>query len=147
MTVELFGAGDVERTREAFDVRLAVFVGEQRIPYDEEFDEHDRPDAATIHALARDADGAVLGTGRYYAAAPDTAQIGRMAVHAHARGRGVGRALLDALSADARRRGFARAALNAQDYAVGFYAKSGFAPFGETMIEAAIVHQPMDRDL
>jgi predicted GNAT family N-acyltransferase len=147
MTIEFFGTSDAERVREAFDVRIAVFVHEQRIPLEEEFDEHDRRGAEAIHALARDHDGSVLGTGRYYASEPQTAQIGRLAVHAHARGRGVGRALLDALVDDAQRRGFARATLNAQDHAVGFYAKAGFASFGATMIECAIVHQPMERAL
>lgn len=147
MRVELFGVDDAPRMREVSAVRLAVFVHEQRIPADEEFDEHDRDDAHAVHALARDEDGRVLGTGRYYRSAPDTAQIGRMAVHAGARGRGAGRVLLDALVADASARGYARAVLNAQDHAVGFYAKAGFVPFGETMVECAIVHQPMAREL
>jgi predicted GNAT family N-acyltransferase len=145
--IELFGIDDAECAREAFDVRLAVFVEEQRIPAAEEFDEHDRAGAQAVHALARDDDGSVLGTGRYYRSAPGTAQIGRMAVRAQARGRGVGRALLDALIADARLRGYVRALLNAQDHAVGFYAKAGFVPIGATMIECEIVHQPMEREL
>jgi predicted GNAT family N-acyltransferase len=147
VTIEFFAPSDEQCAREAFAVRLAVFVEEQRIPHEEEFDEHDRPGTGAVHVLARDDDGAVLGTGRYYASAPGTAQIGRLAVHAHARARGVGRALLDALVADAQRRGFARASLNAQDHAVGFYEKAGFLPFGATMVECAIVHQPMERDL
>jgi predicted GNAT family N-acyltransferase len=147
VTIELFDASDAQRASEAFAVRLAVFVEEQRIPHDEEFDEHDRAGGEAVHALARDDDGSVLGTGRYYASAPGTAQIGRLAVRAQARGRGVGRALLDALVAEARRCGFARASLNAQDHAVGFYEKAGFVSFGATMIECAIVHQPMERDL
>jgi predicted GNAT family N-acyltransferase len=147
MNVELFGIDDEQRMRAASVVRLTVFVEEQRIPSDEEFDEHDRDDAHAVHALARDADGRVLGTGRYYCATPGTAQIGRLAVHAGARGRGAGRVLLDALVADARRRGYVRAVLNAQDHAIGFYAKAGFVPFGETVVECAIVHQPMAREL
>jgi predicted GNAT family N-acyltransferase len=147
MNVELFGIADAERAGEAFAVRLAVFVEEQRIPRDEEFDEHDRAGTQAVHALARDDDGSVLGTGRYYRAQAGTVQIGRMAVRAHARGRGVGRALLDALVAHARRHGFARALLNAQDHAVGFYTKAGFVPSGATIVECAIVHQPMEREL
>ena len=45
---------------------------------------------------------------------------------------------------DARRRGFTRVALNAQEHAVAFYAKAGFTPFGETLVECDILHQPME---
>ena len=70
-----------------------------------------------------------------------------MAVLRACRGRGLGRALLDALVVDARARGFVRAALNAQDHAVAFYAKAGFTPYGETLVECDILHQPMERRL
>jgi predicted GNAT family N-acyltransferase len=64
-----------------------------------------------------------------------------------ARSRGAGRIVLDALLTDARRRGYLRAVLNAQDHVIGFYAKAGFVASGETMVECAIVHQPMVREL
>jgi predicted GNAT family N-acyltransferase len=67
-----------------------------------------------------------------------------MAVLAGYRGRRIGRQLLDALIGDARARGFTRVALNAQDHAVAFYAKAGFTPFGETLVECDILHQPME---
>jgi predicted GNAT family N-acyltransferase len=67
-----------------------------------------------------------------------------MAVLAAHRGRRAGRVLLDALLDDARARGFARATLNAQDHAVGFYAKAGFTAYGETLVECDILHQPME---
>jgi predicted GNAT family N-acyltransferase len=70
-----------------------------------------------------------------------------MAVLASHRGRGIGRLILDALVADASERGFARVALNAQDHAVEFYAKAGFTPFGATLVECDILHQPMERAL
>jgi predicted GNAT family N-acyltransferase len=60
------------------------------------------------------------------------------------RGRRLGRRLLDALVEDARARGFTRVALNAQDHAVAFYAKAGFTPFGATLVECDILHQPME---
>ena len=148
MRVELFDTRDRARMDEAIAVRFAVFVDEQGVPGEEELDEHDvAGDAHAVHALARDADGTVLGAGRFYRADARTAQVGRMAVRAAARGRGIGRALLDALTADAAARGYARAALNAQDHAVGFYARAGFAPYGTAMLECGIVHQPMARDL
>jgi predicted GNAT family N-acyltransferase len=143
MHVELFDIHDTERLAAARTVRFAVFVDEQRVPAEEEIDEHDRTDGDARHALIRD--GATpIAAGRYYRLAGTTAQVGRMAVLAAYRGRRIGRELLDALVDDARARGFARVTLNAQDHAVAFYAKAGFTPFGETLVECDILHQPME---
>jgi predicted GNAT family N-acyltransferase len=132
----------------ALALRIAVFVDEQRIPLEEEIDAHDDPAAnAVVHALARGADGSVLGTGRYYREDGTTARIGRMAVAPAGRGRGVGLALLEALMAHARTAGFTRAVLNAQEHALGFYAKAGFVPDAETNLDAGIVHREMRRPL
>lgn len=143
MELEVFDIRDAARLREALAVRLVVFVDEQRVPAEEEVDEHDRTDADARHALVRDA-GAVVAAGRYYRRDGTTAQIGRMAVLPAYRSRGVGRLLLDALLDDARAHGFSRASLNAQDHAIGFYAKAGFTAEGPTFYECAILHQPME---
>jgi predicted GNAT family N-acyltransferase len=145
--VDLFGVDDRARLETAFAVRVPVFVGEQHVPADEEIDDHDRTDPQARHAIVRDETGLPVAAGRYYVLAPDSVQIGRMAVVLAFRRRGVGRRLLDALIDDARARGFRRAVLHAQDHAVGFYAKAGFTPFGATFVECGIVHQPMDRPL
>ena len=68
-------------------VRRAVFIDEQAIPEDMEWDEFD---AVYLHAIAEDVHGAAIGCGRLL---PD-GHIGRLAVLAHWRGRGVGAALL-----------------------------------------------------
>jgi predicted GNAT family N-acyltransferase len=146
MQVELFDISDGERMKAAFSVRFRVFVDEQAVPAEEEVDEHDRTDTEARHVLVRDGSEPV-GAGRYYRIDGDTAQVGRMAVLATYRGRGVGRQMLDALVADARDRGYVRVALNAQDHAVEFYAKAGFTPFGATLLECDILHQPMERAL
>ena len=146
MTLELFGVTDEARLAEAIAIRFAVFVDEQGVPAEEELDEHDRDDADAVHALVRAADGRAVAAGRYYRADAQTAQVGRMAVRREARGIGAGALLLDGLLARARARGFVRAALNAQDHAVGFYARAGFGAAGPTMLECGIVHQPMVRE-
>jgi predicted GNAT family N-acyltransferase len=139
----LFDIHDRERMDAALAVRLRVFVEEQHVPAEEEVDEHDRSDAGARHALIRDGD-TVVAAGRYYAAGGGTARVGRMAVLPAYRGRRIGRLLLDALVTDARVRGFTRVALHAQDHAVGFYAHAGFRPYGATLVECDIVHQPME---
>ncbi len=136
--------------RAALAIRQAVFVGEQGVPPEEEIDVHDRTDPATVHALALDPsaeEAAALGAGRFYVLDPQTVQIGRMAVRANARGRGVGNALLAALVAEAKQRGFRRAHLHAQTHAAEFYRKAGFHDDGALMWDAGIEHQPMSRVL
>ena len=121
-------------------VRSTVFIVEQRIPADLEWD---ADDARSIHALAEDADGTPIGCGRLL---PD-GHVGRMAVLASWRGRGVGAALLTRLVAAAQARGDARVVLNAQVQAMPFYARFGFAPVGAPFVEAGIPHQAMARAL
>lgn len=147
MTVELFAPADRARMEAALALRIAVFVDEQGIPLEEEIDAYDGPESGAVHALARDAAGRALGTGRYYRADAATARIGRMAVAPLGRGRGVGAALLAALMGHARAAGYARAVLNAQEHALEFYAKAGFVPDAETNLDAGIVHREMRRAL
>ncbi|HSD59231.1 MAG TPA: GNAT family N-acetyltransferase [Burkholderiales bacterium] len=117
-------------------VREAVFMIEQRVPADLEWDGLD-PDCA--HALALSARGEAIGTARL---TPD-GHIGRMAVLAAWRGQGVGQALLEAMLTEARARGYAQVALNAQIHAEGFYQRFGFARQGDEFPDAGIPHVRM----
>jgi predicted GNAT family N-acyltransferase len=117
-------------------VRRAVFIVEQAIPEDLEWDEFD---AICPHALAVDASGAPIGCGRLL---PD-GYIGRLAVLSAWRGRGVGSALLQDLMALAGEYRHVRVRLNAQTQAMPFYARHGFAAEGEEFLEAGIPHQTM----
>jgi predicted GNAT family N-acyltransferase len=119
-------------------VREAVFVREQGVPADMEYDEWD---PASQHVVARGPDGEAIGTGRLL---PD-GHIGRMAVLAAWRGKGVGMALLSHLMEAARLRGTERLLLNAQISAVDFYRCAGFEPVGSEFMEAGIRHVPMQR--
>ena len=121
-------------------VRRAVFIEEQGVPEALEWDEHD---AGSTHWLAVSSDGTAVGCARLL---PD-GHIGRMAVLPAWRGRGIGRALLDAALARAHSRGLARAQLSAQVHAAGFYRHAGFAPVGGVYEEAGIPHIAMEKDL
>ena len=89
-----------EVSAQAAPIRFRVFVDEQGVPVEMELDEFD---ALSCHALAW-VEGEPVGTGRLL---PD-GHIGRMAVLAGWRGRGVGAALLEALMAEAGRLGMSR---------------------------------------
>ena len=121
-------------------VRHAVFVEEQKVPAEIELDEFD---PVSLHALAFDRAGRLLGTGRLL---PD-GHIGRMAVLRQARGLGVGGALLTALMQAARARGDREVALSAQTHAIPFYERFGFVADGEEYDDAGIPHRRMRRAL
>jgi predicted GNAT family N-acyltransferase len=117
-------------------VRIAVFIDEQNIPEEVEFDGID-PDCH--HFVARDNQHQAIGTGRL---APD-GKIGRMAVLQTWRGQEVGKALMLALIDKARKLGWTEMKLNAQTNVLRFYEKFGFAKEGDVFMEANIPHQIM----
>ena len=129
-------------------VREAVFLIEQAIPPEEEWDAFD---LSSRHVLARARDGRPIGTGRLVPPAagndPAHAYIGRMAVIADWRGKGVGEALMRVLLEQARTLGYAAIKLHAQSHAIPFYAKFGFAPCSEEYLECAIPHRTMRLEL
>ncbi len=118
-------------------VREAVFVREQSVPAALEWDEFD---VVCRHVVA-EAGRTAIGTGRLL---PD-GHIGRMAVLAEWRGRGVGSALLRALLDLAKQAGHARVRLSAQVQAQSFYGRFGFVAEGRPYMEAGIVHVAMAR--
>ncbi len=120
-------------------LRTEVFIREQSVPADMEWDELD---AQSRHLVAF-VDGVPIGTGRLL---PD-GHIGRMAVLRAWRGKGVGSALLTGLMEIARALGRQRVLLNAQVRAVPFYLRHGFEAEGEEFLEAGIAHRRMWRDL
>ncbi|MYM71998.1 MULTISPECIES: GNAT family N-acetyltransferase [Duganella] len=119
-------------------IRTEVFVEEQGVPAELEMDSMD---ALCLHAVAYEADGTPVGTGRLL---PD-GHIGRMAVRKSARGSGVGGELLQALMVQAKARGDLLVALSAQTHAAPFYQRHGFAIEGEEFYEAGIAHINMQR--
>lgn len=129
---------------EARRVRTAVFLEEQRIPADMEWDEQDE---LAVHAIARNRLGLAVGTGRLLQHGPGVSRIGRMAVNRVLRGTNVGRDVLRALMLAAAQRGDHEVLLHAQRTAQGFYAKLGFIQKGEPFEEAGIVHIQMHRAL
>ncbi len=133
-----------ELGREAQPIRNAVFVQEQGIPAELEWD---AADAHCVHAVAYNRFGMALGTGRLLEHAPGVAKIGRMAVLQAMRGADIGRALLEALIDLARRRGEREVVLHAQSSAAGFYSRAGFTPRGQPFEEAGIAHLEMVRAL
>lgn len=134
-------AADYARDLDALRaVRETVFVREQQVPLALEWD---ALDPECMHVIARDDSGRPIGTGRL----TPQRSIGRMAVLADWRGRGVGDAVLLALLQQARASGWREVTLNAQVSAIDFYTRHGFVPFDARFLEAGIEHQAMRRVL
>ena len=120
-------------------LRETVFIREQFVPSDMEWDEFD---SLSRHVVAS-VDGVPIGTARLL---PD-GHIGRMAVLREWRGQGAGSALLTSLMEMAGALGMQRVRLNAQVQAVPFYLRHGFQAQGEAFQDAGIPHCRMWRDL
>ncbi|MEU6977215.1 MULTISPECIES: GNAT family N-acetyltransferase [unclassified Streptomyces] len=140
--------------REAcFAVRREVFVEEQGVPQELEYDPYDE---TAVHVLAVGGDGVPLGTGRLLFGADATGKtgadasvgsLGRLAVGKAARGLGVGAALVRAIEDAARGRGLAAVDLHAQTQALGFYERLGYEAYGPEFPDAGMPHRAMRRTL
>ncbi len=125
--------------RELTEIRRRVFIEEQKVPVELELDEHD---FTARHWLA------------WYGAEPvgtvrllDDGHIGRLAVAASYRERGIGQALLHRALEGALEMGLEQVELAAQEHAIAFYRKEGFKPVGGLFMDAGIPHQTMQRVL
>ena len=108
-----------------------------------EVDEWDDADLHCLHALVLTAKRDAVGTGRL----EPTGKIGRIAVLAEFRGRGLGGELLEWLVAQAGQQGMDTVYLNAQERALQFYLQHAFRPLGPIFDEVGIPHQRMSRKL
>ncbi|OOE13507.1 GNAT family N-acetyltransferase [Stutzerimonas degradans] len=118
-------------------IREAVFIAEQAVPPEQEWD---ADDVEAVHFLALEG-GYAIGTARLLA----DGQIGRVAVLRDWRGMNVGDALMQAVIAEAERRGLREQKLTAQVHATRFYERLGFEVVSEEFLEAGIPHVDMLR--
>ncbi len=125
---------------DAGKIRTRVFVQEQRIPAELEWDE---ADASALHAVVYNRLDQPVATGRLLQSQPGVAKIGRVAVHEVLRGGGSGQLVMQALMDAARARGDTEVMLHAQRSAENFYARLGFVPRGEPFEEVGIPHIEM----
>ena len=125
----------------AFAIRRAVFVEEQCVAAEDEYDEFE---GSSTHFLAR-LDGQPVGTARWRRTSKGI-KLERFAVLAPARGRGVGSALVQAVLTDVLNQQpepIERIYLHAQLTAMPLYAHFGFLPVGPQFDECGIMHLKM----
>jgi predicted GNAT family N-acyltransferase len=119
-------------------LRYQVFVVEQKVPEDMEWDEFDE---IAWHAIVT-ANNQTVGTGRLILDG-HIAKIGRMAVQSSRRNQGIGKSILNALIQTAKEKGAQECILHAQTHAIAFYAKEDFEPHDPIFDEAGIPHVEM----
>lgn len=131
-------------------LRQAVFIVEQNCPYQDA----DNCDADALHLIMRD-DKTIVGYARLFPAGyassttthgPDKAnhRIGRVLVAPDARGRQLGRAIMEqAILALHKIEPERDIVIGAQCYLLGFYQSLGFVNEGESYLEDGIEHQDM----
>ncbi len=118
-------------------IRDAVFVAEQSVPPELEWDAED---AGALHFLAMEGEYPI-GTARLL---PD-GEIGRLSVLKDWRGLNVGDALLHFVIAEAEKRDLNVQKLSAQVYATAFYERFGFTVVSDEFLEAGLPHVDMVR--
>ncbi len=122
-------------------IRITVFVHEQKVPIEVEMDDRDQ---RCIHALAR-VGSTPVATGRIDL--QDGGRIGRIAVLADYRRRGIGKAVMETLEQIARDHGLTQVWLHAQRSALPFYERLGYQAQGKEFYEAGISHRTMIKPL
>jgi len=135
ISVRIADWGSTEALR---DIRRHVFIDEQQIPEELEWD---ADDAGSTHFLIS-CGAEPIGTARLLS----DGRIGRVALMPQWRGQGLGEQLMRAVMAHAQSLGMQTLHLSAQTYALDFYRRLGFTPCSEEYLEAGIPHLAMRRE-
>ena len=122
----------------ALALRREVFVGEQHVPPDEEFDAYDFTATHVVALL----DGDVVGALRVLFL-PEHVKFGRVVVARSARGQGIATRMMHFAMDLARDRGETRFYLTAQSDKLALYEKLGFVAFGEEFEDGGMPHYAM----
>jgi len=124
-----------------FMIRSEVFIEGQGVPASVVLDGRDACCAQFIALV----DGEPAGSARLRFTDAGEAKAERVAVLVRYRGRQLGVSLMRAMEGEALARGYRAITLHAQDSAVGFYQRLGYAAEGEPFTEADIVHFKMHK--
>ena len=127
--------------QDALAIRKKVFIEEQGVPEDLEFD---RLDYQTTHYVGY-VDGEPVTTARIHESPAHEYHLQRVATLKEHRGKGYGRELIIFIERSLRHIPDAKVWLSAQDTALPFYEKMGYSVLGEGYIEADMPHHSMEK--
>jgi len=145
MTFSVVPATSDELRQKAFAIREEVFVVEQGVAADEEFDEFEE---ISHHFVALDENDEPIGSARWRQTDKGI-KLERFTAKQNTRGKGIGSALVDAVLNDISQQSEKGAYLylHAQLPAVPLYAKYGFQTKGDQFDECGIMHYFMWKEL
>lgn len=144
--ITVFKISKEDDLQKALQIREEVFVNEQRVPREDEYDEFDQ---LAVHFLAADDQGNPYGTARWRKT-DHGIKLERFAVNKDARGKGVGAMLLESVLEDVKikfKEVPTTVYLHAQIAALPFYKNFGFHKEGNEFEECGIKHYKMSRIL
>ncbi|MGE7761339.1 GNAT family N-acetyltransferase [Peribacillus sp. NPDC097895] len=131
--------------KKAFHIRKEVFVEEQGVPLEDEFDEFDTLNELSEHILVYYNEQPV-GTGRVRWV-DDIGKLERICILEPYRKFGLGKVIMKALEEIAEDKGISRVRLHGQSQAEGFYKKLGYQTSSSIFMEDGIPHILMIKEL
>ncbi|MFB1050224.1 GNAT family N-acetyltransferase [Paraliobacillus sp. JSM ZJ581] len=133
-----------EQLEKVYQLRKDVFVEEQDIPIEYEFDQHDN-NPSTVHILL-EVEGQALATGRLRFV-NQQGKLERICVDSRFRKHGLGKEIVDALGKITRSKGIHTVYLHGQTQAEQFYQKLGYETKSAAFLEDGIPHYVMKKIL
>jgi len=127
-----------EDLKAAFTIREQVFVKEQGVPLEDEFDQFDTLNGLSEHILVHYNELAV-GTGRIRFV-DGVGKLERICILEPYRKFGLGKIIIQALEEIAEERGISQVKLHGQTQAEGFYRNLGFRTSSNIFMEDGIPH-------
>ncbi|WP_410982805.1 GNAT family N-acetyltransferase [Bacillus cereus] len=129
----------------AFHIRKEVFVKEQGVPLEDEFDTFDTLSDVCHHILVYFNEMPV-GTGRIRFV-DKIGKLERVCILLPYRKHGLGKTIIQALEEIAREKEISKVKLHGQIHAEGFYTKLGYQTSSDVFMEDSIPHILMIKDL
>lgn len=129
----------------AFHIRKEVFVKEQGVPLEDEFDTFDRIGEECKHILVYYNELSV-GTGRIRFV-DGIGKLERICILKDYRKYGLGKVIIQALEEIARNKEANKVKLHGQTHAEGFYKKLGYQTSSDVFMEDGIPHILMTKEL
>ncbi len=137
------------KTKEEFEEYYNLRWSILREPWNQpKGSERDELEDKSIHIMAVNESGKIIGIGRLHKNRADEGQIRYMAVRKNYRQKGIGKMILEELHREAEKLKLRKIILNARENAVGFYEKHGYKNIGKThTLFGVIPHYRMEYSL
>jgi predicted GNAT family N-acyltransferase len=128
--------------KDAYSVRKEVFVEEQKVPLEEEIDQHEEEAA---HFVLYEGPTPV-GAGRFRTV-DGKGKVERICVLSSHRKKGAGQLVMQAIEDFAHNHDVNTLKLNAQTHAIPFYEKLGYKVVSDEFLDAGIPHKTMEKSV